>query len=61
MQNMQRGIFDNWGLKEHVGTIHYNEKKKEICNICRNKFYIKCSMRKQLVMHDASVPKNEKT
>ena len=25
MQNMQQGIFDNWGLKEHVGTIHYND------------------------------------
>ena len=25
---MQRVIFDNWGLKEHVGTIHY-EKKEE--------------------------------
>ena len=28
LQNMQQGIFDNLGLKEHVGTIHYNEKKK---------------------------------
>ena len=25
MQNMQQGIYDNWGLKEHVGTIHYND------------------------------------
>ena len=30
---MQRGIFDNWGLKEHVGTIHYDEKKEEERNM----------------------------
>ena len=42
----------NCGLKEHVGLIHENgmKKRKEICNVCGNEFYKKCSLRKHLKM-----------
>ena len=52
--------FRHFGLKEHYCTILYNDVKEEICNVCGYKFYKKCSMRKDLVVRDDSVTKEER-